>query len=365
MFLPASNKQAGSRILILLLILSGAAAILVSPVSADSEFAITASGGQSYYMGEEVVLRGHNYETNSTSLFIIGPNLPKEGGKLSAPFQPVVSGDPGSFVTVQTNPDHSWEYFLYTSTLGISDGIYTIYAVNQSKTHDELADARYDTVSIILEKPYISADIVPSLVAKGQPFTITGSVKEYPDNVQLWMFGDYYLVNAQIPVNQDSSFTFTVNPELSENFPEGQWYLVLQHPRQNNNLDIVLDGDWIRTQRLDNGTGSLLIRGEGASQGWYAAQNYFSNFDHRSVDDTYTVIPFIVDDSGITSYVVSDDAVYGPSAPGALPGTAVPAVATIPAPMQTIPTTSLPAPLGYAPLWALVMVGGFVLWRRH
>jgi hypothetical protein len=349
MFLPAGNNQAGSRKLILLLIISVVAVVLVSPVSAESEFAITANGDQLYYVGEEVILRGYNFETNSTSLFIIGPNLPGSGGKLSAPFQPVASGDPGSFITVPTGPDNTWEYYLYTSPLGIGPGIYTIYAVNQSKTHDELADATYNTVSVILKKPFITTEIIPTLVAKGQPFRITGFAEGNPEYIQLWMFGDHNLVNAKIPVNSDSSYSLTVDPELSDNFPEGQWYLVLQHPMQNNNLDIVLDGDWIRTQRLDNGTGSLLIRGEGASQGWYAAQNFFSNFDHRSVDDTYIVIPFVVDDSGITSYVVSDDAVYGPSAPGALPGTAVPVVVTIPVPTQA-------ALFPYIPAGALILV---------
>ena len=35
-----------------------------------------------------------------------------------------------------------------------------------------------------------------------------------PDYVQVWMFGDHYLVKAIVPVNPDSSYSFTVDPDI-------------------------------------------------------------------------------------------------------------------------------------------------------
>ena len=44
--------------MILLLIIVGAAALMISPVSADTGVTIAAGGGQSYYLGEKVVFSG-------------------------------------------------------------------------------------------------------------------------------------------------------------------------------------------------------------------------------------------------------------------------------------------------------------------
>jgi hypothetical protein len=152
MRLRGNNNPSGFRMMILLLILAGAAALTVYPVSADGEVGITTRGEPSYYVGEEVILIIPDYEPGSTYLFITGPNLPPGGGKLTSPYQPVVSGDPNSFTTVPPHPNHkSRDYFLYTSALGIGPGAYTIYAVSQPKTRMELAGVNYSTVDIILK----------------------------------------------------------------------------------------------------------------------------------------------------------------------------------------------------------------------
>ena len=51
-----SNDPSGSWKIFLLLIMVGAAALMISPVSADTGVTITASGDLSYYQGEKVAL---------------------------------------------------------------------------------------------------------------------------------------------------------------------------------------------------------------------------------------------------------------------------------------------------------------------
>ena len=70
---PASNNPSGFWKMVLLLIIVGAAALMISPVSADTGVTIAAQGDQSYYLGEKVVFSGHNYDSDSTYLFITGP----------------------------------------------------------------------------------------------------------------------------------------------------------------------------------------------------------------------------------------------------------------------------------------------------
>lgn len=365
MVIPAEKKTFEFLKMIILLIIAGTAILTLSSVAAGEDISVVGRGPilsspSSYYIGEEVIFSVPHYETNSTFLFITGPYLPHGGGKLTSPNQMVVSGDPGSFSVVPTDPYFkSRSYFLYTSGLGIGPGSYTVYAVSQPKTRAELDGVKYSTVDVILKKPFITAAIAPSLVAWGQPFNITGFAEGEPEDVQVWIFGDHYLMNAHIPVNPDSSFTLTIEPELSEKFPKGQMYLVIQHPMQNNKHNIMLDGNTIKTIiESPDGTRkeeeTFPIRGEGAVQGWDAVQSFFNEFDAPFVDDTYTVIPFFVNNAGITSNVMTED--LGPTSRSALQEMVTPAVTTIPPATGPSTPKTQPAPLQYAPLGAIALV---------
>jgi hypothetical protein len=327
--------------MILVLIMSCIAVLSISPVSAQTRVTITAQGDQSYYLGEEVVFNGYNYDSDSTYLFITGPDISPSGGKLTSPHQNATSGNPGSFEIVKTKPDKTWECTFYTNNLGIHPGSYTIYAVSQPKTKDQLTSEQFSTVSIILKQPFITAEISPSSIPKGQPFIITGYAEGNPREIQIWIIGDNYLFNTTNAVDPDSSYNFTVDPKIAEKIPKGQGYLIVQHPMQNNQLDIVASGDWVRSLQLNNGTNLFRSGGAGSLQGNDAAQALITALNDPSVDDTYTVIPLIVDDTGIST----------PRGP--------PVMTT---PVQT-PTQA--APLVYAPLGAIVLIGGIVVFSRR
>ena len=156
-----SNNPFGYRTLILLLLISGAAALLISCASAGTEITISADGNQSYYLGEKVVLRGLSPDADTVYLFLTGPNLPATGVKLTAPNKAVISGNPDSFTVVKTKPDKTWEYSFYTANLPLDAGVYNIFAVNQPKAKDQLGpDAA--SVGFIIKRPFtgvtISAD---------------------------------------------------------------------------------------------------------------------------------------------------------------------------------------------------------------
>ena len=209
---PTRNSPPGSGKMIMLLIIVGTAALLMSPVSADTGVTIAASGTHSYYQGEKVVFSGHNYDSDTTYLFITGPGvfmtgpgIPGDGGKLTSPRQEVVSGNPGSFDRVKTNADKSWEYVYYTHNLNVDAGTYTIYAVSQPKAKDQLNRVSSANVGIILKKPFITAAISPTSVSKGQPFTVNGTAEGIPLNVQIWILGKNYYSRTTESVNPDAS----------------------------------------------------------------------------------------------------------------------------------------------------------------
>jgi hypothetical protein len=343
MFKQTGNNSSGFWKMILLLIIVGAAAMMISPVSADpTVVTIVAHGAGSYYLGDEAVFSGVNTDSNSTYLFITGPNLPESGGKLTSPSQKAVSGDPGSFTVVKTNPDKTWDYPWYTSGLSLDAGTYTLYAVSEPKTEDQLAETPYGTTSIIIKAPYITANLSSLNVVKGQPFTVTGIAEGIPPEVQIWIFGDNYAFNTTIPVNSDASFTFNGDAMMSEKLPAGQNYLIVQHPMQNNTFDIDVSRNYVRSLPLNNGTNLFRISGPGSLQGNDAAEALVAAFsDPGNGDDTYTLIPFQI-----------DNAVN--STPRAQPAM------TSPVQHQT-----QPAPLRYAPFGAIALIFGIAVWNRR
>jgi hypothetical protein len=295
----ASKNPSGSWKFVLLLILAGAAALMISPVSAEKPFVtIVAAGDQSYYMGEKVVFSGMNTDSDSTYLFITGPNVPDGGGFLSSPKQKPVTGDPGSFTVVKTKPDKTWEYTWYTSAIRLDAGSYTVYAVSKPETKDQFNDlTTYGTVSIIYKKPFITGEISPGSISQGEPFTISGVAEGIPPNVQVWILGENYYSKSIVSVNPDASYKYIVPGEVTGKLPAGQYFVIVQHPMQNNKFDIDVSGDYVK---LNNGTNLFKITGPGSLQGSDAADVLIAAISEREAhdrtytNDTYTIIPFQV-----------------------------------------------------------------------
>ncbi len=351
------KKQSGRnpvwfRNVILMLLLSGMAALLVLPASADTlggtgekpVVTITLQGSQSYYLGEKVSISGRNTGSDTTYLFITGPNMPRSGGKLTSPRQAAVSGNPYTFTIVKTNRDATWEYAFYTANLPFDAGSYTLYAVSSPVAVSQFGNATtYGNVSIILKKPFISAEISPNPVIRGMAFAVTGFAEGDPPEVQVWVIGKNHASTAKSPVNPDASFTFTGTEALSGGLVPGQYWLFVQHAMQDNRFDIHMDGDYVRNAQPDNGTTVFRIAGPGSLQGADAAEALIAAFGDPAMKnvDTYTVIPFTVTDA-------VSPTLLAPAAPAA--------------PVQQ---TTPQSPLQYALFGSFVVAAGIVVLKRR
>lgn len=335
------NAQSPYRLLILLLF-TGLAVLLVSPALAGQGVTISADGDKSYYLGEKVVLRGQNTDSDSTYLFLSGASpVPASGVNLTSPGNAVVSGNPDSFTVVKTRPDKTWEYSWYTANLPLYAGSYTLYAVSQPKATDQAGTAAA-SIGIIVKKPFITAQISPASVTGGQPFTVNGTAEGDPPAVQIWIFGDHYAFTTKSAVDANASFTFNGDTALSGNLPAGENYLFVQHSMQDNQFDIAVSGDYVRNQKLGNGTNLFKITGTGSLQGIDAADALVAAFSEPDAcDDTYSVIPFQVTYAGSTA---------GSS------------TAAITAPVQS--QAPMPALLPLALIGSLILVLGIVVWKR-
>jgi hypothetical protein len=350
-----SARENQFRNMILLLIIAGTAVVLISPVTANTGVTISAQGHQSYYLGEEVILSGYNYDSNFTYLFMTGSGIPADGGKLTMPLQKVVSGDPDSFDKVLTNPDNSWEFYIYTYNLGINPGPYVIYAASQPKSAAQVTGAGNITARVIFKKPFITAEITPSDSIKGQPFAVTGYAEGNPEAVQVWIIGDNYVFNTTVPTSPDQSYRFNSTSEILKNLPKGPCYLIVQHPMQNNKLDIVRNGDWVESLQASSGssggTNLFKITGAGSIQGYDAAESLIAAFNDTGVDDTYAEIPLYVEDySGKKNDATS-------SGPATLQAQA--------AMTTSVPQPTRASPFLYTPLGAIVLIGAIFVGRRR
>jgi hypothetical protein len=322
------NNPFGPGKMILLLIIVSAAALSISPVSAEKSYVtIVAAGDQSYYMGEKVIFSGVNTGSNSTFLFITGPNLPDSGGSLSMSKQRPVNGDPGTFTVAKTKPDKTWEYAWYTSDLRLDAGSYTVYAVSTPETKDNFnALTIYGTVSIIYKKPFITAQISPSSVSPGEPFTVSGIAEGIPPEVQIWILGKNYYSRSIVPVNSaDASYTYAVPHDVTSNLTGGQYFAIVQHPMQNNKFDIDISGDYVNLKNntiLFKITGPGSLQGSDAADALIAAMSANEAHDGTYTNDTYTIVPFQVTApitagtgvtiaaSGVQSYYLGEKVVF-------------------------------------------------------
>lgn len=278
---------------------------------------IVAAGDQSYYLGEEIKFSGTNTETYKTYLFIVGPNLPTEGAQISS-LNPrdaaVVNQNAATFKVVDVQGDNTWSWKWGTSNVALDAGTYTIYAVSQPNSKSNLQNAAYGTVSIIIKKPFVSATASQSTVAKGDKIFITGTAEGDPSAVMIWILGKNYPRNAggvgTESVNADGSFSYEVKGTTTETMYAGQYFVVVQHPMQNDRFDITMCADNVHVcnQQLTTAATKNIFTlfGAGSLQGSDAAEALVQGINDPNVDDTYTKLQFLIEEPVIRIDPIGD-----------------------------------------------------------
>jgi PGF-CTERM protein len=282
---------------------------------------IVAAGDQSYYLGEEIKFSGTNTETTKTYLFIIGPNLPTNGAqieKLDPRNWAVVDGNVASFKIADVLGDNTWSWKWGTANYALDAGTYTIYAVSGPRDKNHLGQVAYGTVSIIIKKPFVSATASQSTVAQGDNVFITGTAEGNPSRgIQIWILGKNFAVKAGEAVNSDASFKYEVKKEVTADMYAGQYFVVVQHPMQNNVFDVDAEhatgtftgtsfDNYVVNKQLqaktaavgsisNQGSRIFKLEGAGSLQGSDAAEALVEGINDANVDDTYTKLQFLVE----------------------------------------------------------------------
>ena len=279
---------------------------------------IVAAGDQSYYLGEEIKFSGTNTETQTTYLFITGPNLEQYGSQIQSSDPrnyAVVTGTPATFQQASVLGDNTWSWKWGTSNVALDAGTYTVWATSgpSSSKAKDLETVSYGTVSIIVKKPFISATASQSTVAQGDRVYITGIAEGKPSvGVQVWILGKNKAVLATQSVNSDSTFSYEITRATTSNWAPGQYFVVAQHPMQNNIFDVYKNDNNVFNMQLGKstnpttGTQVFALLGAGSLQGSDAAEALVQAINDANVDDTYTKLQFLVENPVITITPVGD-----------------------------------------------------------
>jgi len=267
---------------------------------------ITAAGDGSYYLGEEVKYSGTNTETVKTYLFITGPNLQSVGSQIQSLNPRAFKVDDtvaASFQSADVQSDNTWSWKWGTATVALDAGTYTVYAVSAPRDVDHLGDVAYGTVSIIVKKPFVSATVSQSTVAAGDKLIVRGVAEGKPaPGVAMWILGKNFASRTTASVNADATFEFEVKDSTTKNMAAGQYFVVVQHPMQNNVFDInFCPGVTTTVCNLQQAAGApgaqqiFTIMGQSSLQGSDAAEALVQGINSPNVDDTYTKLQFLVE----------------------------------------------------------------------
>jgi PGF-CTERM protein len=297
------------------------------------QITITYEGAGTYYLGETIKITGTNTDNKTTYLAMKGPNLNDGGVSLADIFfrtdgqTKAGALDNVRFKMVDVNTDNTWSYKWDTSKLNQSGsvsldaGTYTIYAVADpvvSLSGTDLANHIYQTASVVLKKPFVTASASTNTLAKGDILYVRGTAEGKPTNVFIWTFGkNYRSLSNSASVRSDATFEYKLDRGDTADLYAGQYFVVVQHPMMNGIQDIQADasGTTGTLAFVCAGTGCTWTAGGGAQatrvtlaglQASDAATALVDLLNSPNVDDTYTKLSFMIEEPWIRIDTIGD-----------------------------------------------------------
>jgi hypothetical protein len=301
-------------------------AVTVAQEDSNAPITITRPKSGRYSIGDTLTFSGTNTISDTTYLFITGPNLDPVGSQIQSTHpgkSPVTNGDASTFQAAVVGPDNQWSYTWNSQKTLIDAGVFTVYAAGSPRDLPHINETQYARVTFMMTRPaniesqegYLS--VPPSVVLKADTITISGTAKGNPGpGVAVWIIGAPVAGAAgyadQVIVHPDSTGSYSlVLDRATARLEEGRFHVVVQHPMQNNVFDIYLanysvknttDG-WVLNRMLkDNsnadGTRVFKIRGAGSLQGDDAYEALVQVFEDKTVDDSIVIFPSTVNPPG-------------------------------------------------------------------
>ncbi|WP_048150546.1 hypothetical protein [Methanolacinia paynteri] len=296
--------------IISLLIISAAIFCVICPVQADAgqseQITITASGDGSYYKGEVITFSGEDTVSDYVYLFICGPLIDPNGVKPDDPGTAAETGNVDTFSRAAVADNDTWKYVLFNVT-DFEPGTYTVFAVTEPNNIEDLSKGTYDSVSIAIQRPFITVQVSEPVVQRGEELVITGNASWMPHSVAIWVLGFNYWNGAEngsmvtvIP-EDDGSYSYVLDGNETAKMEDGKYYAIVQHPMYNDEFNVITEDDssgngvlvtGIRTESTEEDGPGFYIGGNYALRGADAAEALIEEIDSADIDDTYDKCEF-------------------------------------------------------------------------
>jgi len=123
----------------------------------DATVTITKLAQVKYYIWEDTItFSGTNTASDTTYLFITGPNLKTKGSEIQSTHpgdSPVIDDDSSTFLAARVGPDNTWSYTWDTHNVMIDSGAYTVYAASTPRDLPHINSTHFDRIAFIMAPP--------------------------------------------------------------------------------------------------------------------------------------------------------------------------------------------------------------------
>lgn len=145
-------------------------------------------------------------------------------------------------------------------------------------------------------KLFVSATVSAASINAGQPITVSGTTSgDVTPGIQIWIFAGNYVNVSIVPVSADGIFSKTYN---TAGLPPATYYVFVQHPGADNNLEIMTTGYSGQVTNMDTGAVIFNFTGMGSVQNDDAAIALTNALNSQSINDIYTKTQFIISGPG-------------------------------------------------------------------
>jgi hypothetical protein len=223
----ATQKTLSSLFLLLVL----AACLLPSAIADTGSLSIAYRGSGGGYVGDTVVFDGKNTYGNTTLIRIMGPGLPSEGVPAAN-----LNGPAGTGTPVKVNPDGTWKYTWYSSSIPGTEKLQTwryTFIATDSQQPDKSA-----TCQFMLKKPEFRITASPNPVTFGNYVELIGMAETGGDSAKIDISDSSgrILHTYTSPVSSSGSFSYSFHVDMGP----GQYTVTVNTPHHKTPFGTVL-----------------------------------------------------------------------------------------------------------------------------
>ena len=268
--------------------------IVVKPYPANGAITIQSPVDVCHLL-DSFTVSGQNTYTNSVRVYIKGNNF----DFMEITSEPIsVSDDGWSFevnlTTISQTNAHGFTRYL-------DAGTYNFYAVvgDETVSFAELAESKYDDVSIRFVLPTISVTPSSNRVTAGTDIILTGRAYG-AETVKYYLFGENKIITGTAPVDAQDKISITVP---TTGFESGIYSAVVQHPMYGGEFNIYSEArdsyyDFYLKIRGSSEEPELLFSTENYDSLLFAGNALIESLTSQNIDDRYSEAVFVVTSSG-------------------------------------------------------------------